>query len=45
MSGLKSGARVTAEEESIFDYMLKHRDGTTEGNTTGALMERREKSR
>jgi len=44
VSGLKSGARVTAEEESIFDYMLKHRDGTTEGNTTGALMERREKS-
>jgi len=42
VSGLKSGARVTAEEESIFDYMLERRDGTSEGNTTGALMQRRQ---
>ena len=43
--GLKAGARVTVAEDSVFDYMIQREDGTTEGNTTGAIMQRREKER
>ena len=34
-----------APEESVFDYTVKRADGTTEGDTTGELMERRQKER
>jgi uncharacterized protein YegJ (DUF2314 family) len=43
VSGLRAGARVTAEEDSVFDYTVTGSDGTTEGDTTGELMERRQK--
>ena len=45
VSGLRAGSRVSADEDSVFDYTLKRADGTTEGNTTGQLMERRQKER
>jgi uncharacterized protein YegJ (DUF2314 family) len=39
---LKSGARVEVQAEEIFDYTLKRRDGSEEGNETGRIMERRQ---
>ena len=36
---LKAGARVEVEEDSIFDYIYRHADGTREGNETSALIE------
>ncbi len=36
---LKAGARVTVEEASIFDYMMKRPDGTIEGNETSKLLQ------
>ena len=38
--GLKAGARVDVKADEIFDYILKDRKGTTEGNSTGAILER-----
>jgi len=43
VSGLKAGARVSVAEDSVFDYTLRRADGSQEGNTTGAIMEQREK--
>lgn len=37
--GLKAGARVEVEESSIFDYIYRRADGTTEGNETGPLLD------
>jgi uncharacterized protein YegJ (DUF2314 family) len=36
---LKAGARVTVEEASIFDYIMKRPDGTIEGNETSKLLQ------
>lgn len=41
--GLKVGARVEVEESSLFDYLLRRPDGTTEGGETSKLLEAREK--
>jgi uncharacterized protein YegJ (DUF2314 family) len=40
---LKAGARVEVEESSLFDYILRRRDGTLEGNETGKILQAREK--
>ena len=45
VSGLAAGARVTVDEDSVFDYIVRRADGTTEGNTTAELTERRQKPR
>jgi uncharacterized protein YegJ (DUF2314 family) len=37
--GLKAGARVEVQADQIFDYILKKRDGTIEGNETAKLIE------
>jgi uncharacterized protein YegJ (DUF2314 family) len=39
--GLKAGARVDVNEDSIFDYIHRGADGGTEGNETGRLIETR----
>jgi uncharacterized protein YegJ (DUF2314 family) len=44
VKGLKAGARVEADEDSIYDYILQHADGTTEGNETAKLIQARQKS-
>jgi len=36
--GLTVGARVEIEETSVFDYMLKKSDGTTEGGETNEII-------
>jgi hypothetical protein len=36
---LKAGSRVEVRADQIFDYILRKRDGTIEGNETGALLE------
>jgi uncharacterized protein YegJ (DUF2314 family) len=36
--GLKAGARVEAQEDSLFDYLLTHPDGKREGNETSKLL-------
>jgi uncharacterized protein YegJ (DUF2314 family) len=36
---LKAGARVKVQADQIFDYILKKRDGTHEGNETAKLLE------
>jgi uncharacterized protein YegJ (DUF2314 family) len=43
--GLRAGAHVSVDEQSIFDYIVKHADGTTEGGLTVELEERRHKKR
>ncbi len=43
--GLKTGTKVEVEEESIFDYLLRKADGTTEGNETAAVLEKKGKPR
>lgn len=40
IKGLKSGAKVTVQQEDIFDYILYKADGTQEGNETGKLIEK-----
>ena len=40
VSDLKSGARVTVNQEDIFDYILYKPDGTSEGNETGEIIDR-----
>jgi hypothetical protein len=42
ISTLKAGARVEVTADEIFDYILRRRDGTEEGNETGKLMGARE---
>ena len=41
--GLKAGARVSAEESSLFDYILVKPDGSREGNETAALLEKQQR--
>ncbi|NOT73487.1 MAG: DUF2314 domain-containing protein [Cyclobacteriaceae bacterium] len=38
---LKVGAIVNFDEAQIFDYILNNPDGTSEGNTTGDIIEKR----
>ena len=40
---LQSGAKVTVKQADLFDYLLRHSDGSTEGNETGKIMEKRER--
>jgi uncharacterized protein YegJ (DUF2314 family) len=35
---LKGGSEVTVKQEDVFDYIINHPDGTSEGNETGALI-------
>jgi uncharacterized protein YegJ (DUF2314 family) len=42
--GIRSGSRVEVQSESIFDYTLDKSDGSSEGNETGRIIERREKA-
>jgi len=39
--GLKAGMRVTGKLEDVFDYTLRHADGTTEGGETSKILMRR----
>jgi uncharacterized protein YegJ (DUF2314 family) len=38
---LHAGQKVTVAQRDVFDYLLKRRDGTVEGNETSALIEAR----
>lgn len=38
--GLKQGALVDVAEDSVFDYMLRKADGTTEGGETIAILQK-----
>lgn len=38
---LKEGASTTVKASKIFDYLYYHSDGTTEGNETGKLFEKK----
>ncbi|MCE2596363.1 DUF2314 domain-containing protein [Motilimonas cestriensis] len=40
---LKGGAEVTVNQTDIFDYIINFPDGTSEGNETGALIEKYQK--
>lgn len=40
VSGLEIGAHVEFEESAVFDYILTRPDGSTEGNETGAIIDR-----
>lgn len=40
--GLKSGANVEVDEDSVFDYTHRAADGTERGNETGVILQRRE---
>jgi len=42
---LKVGARVDVPADRVFDYILTKRDGTEEGNETGAIIERTEQQK
>jgi uncharacterized protein YegJ (DUF2314 family) len=42
---LKAGALVEVDEDSLFDYLLRRRDGTTKGNETSKILEARDKVR
>ena len=35
---LRAGAHVDVLEDKVLDYIFRQRDGTREGNETGALM-------
>ena len=37
---LKSWQKVEINQDDVFDYLLYHSDGTTEGNETGAIIEK-----
>jgi uncharacterized protein YegJ (DUF2314 family) len=39
---LKAGARVVVEEDTLFDYILTRPGGATEGNETGAIIEKQQ---
>jgi uncharacterized protein YegJ (DUF2314 family) len=41
---LKAGAKVHVQQSELFDYLYVHADRKTEGNETGAILERREQS-
>lgn len=40
IKNLKSGAKVSVQQDDIFDYILYKADGTTEGNETGKLIQK-----
>jgi uncharacterized protein YegJ (DUF2314 family) len=40
IAGLDVGTRVSVSEDSVFDYILRRADGTTEGNKTGKIIQR-----
>lgn len=40
---LKDGSRVEVQASKIFDYILKKKDGSSEGNETGVILQAREK--
>ncbi|WP_298427178.1 DUF2314 domain-containing protein [uncultured Kordia sp.] len=40
IKNLKSGAKITAQQADIFDYILYKADGTVEGNETRKLIEK-----
>ena len=42
VTGLSAGARVEFRASDAFDYIHYHPDGREEGNTTGAILRRRE---
>lgn len=42
---LKAGSRVEVQADKIFDYLLRKRDGSKEGNETEPLLEARARSR
>jgi uncharacterized protein YegJ (DUF2314 family) len=37
---LHAGAEVEVNEDEVFDYLLRHPDGSEEGNTTGAMIDK-----
>jgi uncharacterized protein YegJ (DUF2314 family) len=39
VSGLRAGQEVSIQESEVFDYIVRHTDGTSEGNTTGKIIE------
>ena len=41
IANLKAGSIVNANEKDIFDYILYKPDGTSEGNETGKILEKR----
>lgn len=41
---LKEGAEVTIKEDDVFDYIRVKADGTSEGNETGKLILKYQKS-
>jgi uncharacterized protein YegJ (DUF2314 family) len=41
VSGLVAGSKVQVKQEDLFDYILMRADGSSEGNETGEIMERR----
>src|SRR5262249_46214802 len=43
VDGLKAGSRVEVEEDSLFDYMYRRADGTSEGGETTKILMAREK--
>jgi uncharacterized protein YegJ (DUF2314 family) len=40
VENLKAGARVEVDEDSLFDYIVVHADGSKEGNETSKIIER-----
>lgn len=42
VSSLHAGQVVTVKESEIFDYIVRHADGSSEGNSTGAILEEEE---
>jgi uncharacterized protein YegJ (DUF2314 family) len=40
IEGLRAGAKVRVNVDELFDYIFHRADGTTEGNETGALIEK-----
>ncbi|MGC4074791.1 MAG: DUF2314 domain-containing protein [Nibricoccus sp.] len=45
IKGLKSGSKVTITLDRIYDYLFYRADGTTEGNETSRILEKREAAR
>jgi uncharacterized protein YegJ (DUF2314 family) len=41
VSGLVSGAKVQIKQDDVFDYLFARADGSSEGNETGEIMQRR----
>jgi uncharacterized protein YegJ (DUF2314 family) len=39
---LQAGSKVEINADDVFDYILYHADGTSEGNETGKIMEQRQ---